>query len=296
MSNNKISGFTFIKNGLSLGYPIKESIESIEPICDEVIINVGFDDPECKNDDGTLKYLQQHFKGPKYKYVYNYWDPEINRQGVILSQQTNLALQECQYDYCQYIQGDEVVHERDLPTIQSKVQQMTERKEMEGLVFDYLHFYGNVDIIRQTRVAYRREVRLIRNGLGVQSWLDAQGFKHKDQTKLKCLLAQAKIYHYGWCRADMVMRKKVQEMDKLFHGDNAPKDEFRYQKVWGLKKYLGDHPEVMKQWIEDNRNDIDVLSLKPKFDIKNLRLMVSDFIEDLTGVRVGEYQNYRLTK
>jgi len=46
MPTNLISGFTFIKHGLNLGYPIKESIESIEPLCDEIIINVGYDDPE----------------------------------------------------------------------------------------------------------------------------------------------------------------------------------------------------------------------------------------------------------
>ena len=67
-----ISGFTFIKNGLSLGYPIKESIECIDPICDEIIINIGFDDPECQKDDGTREYLQKHFTGPKYKFIYNY--------------------------------------------------------------------------------------------------------------------------------------------------------------------------------------------------------------------------------
>ena len=38
MVQRRVSGFTFIKNGLSLGYPIKESIMSIEPLCDEIII------------------------------------------------------------------------------------------------------------------------------------------------------------------------------------------------------------------------------------------------------------------
>ena len=49
----KISGFTFIKNGLTLGYPILESVLSIESICFEVVINVGFNNPECTEDDGT---------------------------------------------------------------------------------------------------------------------------------------------------------------------------------------------------------------------------------------------------
>jgi hypothetical protein len=289
-----ISGFTFIKNGLSLGYPIKESIQSIEPLCDEIIINVGFDDPELKNDDGTLKYLQNNFSGPKFKYIYNYWDPEINKKGLILSQQTNLALEQCQGDFCQYIQGDEVIHEDDLENLKSNIEKMKNDKAIEGLVFDYLHFYANVNIVRKTRTTYRREIRLIRNGLGVQSWLDAQGFKHKDETKLNCILASARIFHYGWCRADMVMKKKVQEMDKLFHGDNASTADFQYKKVWGLHNYNGSHPKLMAEWIRQNRNDIDLNSLKPEFDLKNLRLMLSDKFEQFTNVRLGEYQNYKL--
>ena len=41
MSNKLISGFTFIKNGISLGYPFVESIQSIAPLCDEVVIMVS---------------------------------------------------------------------------------------------------------------------------------------------------------------------------------------------------------------------------------------------------------------
>ena len=37
----KVSAFTFIKNGQILGYPFLQSIQSILPIVDEFIINVG---------------------------------------------------------------------------------------------------------------------------------------------------------------------------------------------------------------------------------------------------------------
>ncbi len=108
-----ISGFTFIKNGLSLGYPILESVLSIAPICDEVIINVGFEDVDCIIDDGTYNYLTSNLKDPKYKFIKSWWDPEIKKSGLILSQQTNIALNACSGKYCQYIQGDECVHEDD---------------------------------------------------------------------------------------------------------------------------------------------------------------------------------------
>ena len=47
----KVSAFTFIKNGQILGYPFLQSIQSILPIVDEFIINVG------DSEDETLKMI-----------------------------------------------------------------------------------------------------------------------------------------------------------------------------------------------------------------------------------------------
>ena len=48
----KISGCTFVRNGFLLGYPVKESLQSLHSICDEVVIAVG------NSEDDTLKYVQ----------------------------------------------------------------------------------------------------------------------------------------------------------------------------------------------------------------------------------------------
>ena len=47
----KVSGFTFIKNGQVLGYPFMESIQSILPIVDEFVINIG------ESEDDTLDMI-----------------------------------------------------------------------------------------------------------------------------------------------------------------------------------------------------------------------------------------------
>ena len=48
----KISGFSFVRNGIKLGYPVIESIKSILPICDEFVVSVG------KSEDDTLEQIQ----------------------------------------------------------------------------------------------------------------------------------------------------------------------------------------------------------------------------------------------
>ena len=288
----RLSGFTFIKNGLTLGYPIKESIESIAPLCDEVIINVGFDGPGCNQDDGTWDYLTNYFTDPKYKFLKSYWDPELTSKGLILSEQTNIALAHCQGKYCQYIQGDEALHEKDYESIQNSLMLLDGNDHIDGLIFKYHHFYGSTDIVKKTRNIYRREVRLIRNGVGVKSYLDAQGFKDKNGEKLKCFEIDAHIYHYGWSRGEKLMSKKVKSFGKLYHGSDHQEDEFKFQRIWGLKLFQGTHPAVMKNWIESNKDDLNIMSLPMRLEWKNIGLAISDFIESLTGYRIGEYKNF----
>lgn len=291
----QLSGFTFIKNGLKLGYPILESVQSIAPLCDEVVINVGYDDPNLQKDDGTYDYLRSHLTGDKYVFLKSHWDPEMTSKGLILSQQTNIALERCRGKYCQYIQGDEALHEKDFAAIEAGIKQMENREELQGLVYKYLHFYGNVDAILYTRRIYRREVRLIRNHLGVRSHLDAQGFKNADGSKLNCSMIDATVYHYGWARKEQVMAQKVKAMDKLYHGkDFEKKDQFAYKKIWGIRPFKGTHPQVMQEWIKAHKNEIDIHALPMDWKFKNVSFVVSDLIESMTGYRIGEYKNYKL--
>ena len=62
----KVSGFTFIRNGIDYDYPIVEAIQSILPICDEVVVAVG------KSEDDTLSLIQsidsKRIRSPSYKF------------------------------------------------------------------------------------------------------------------------------------------------------------------------------------------------------------------------------------
>ena len=58
----KVSAFTFIKNGQLLGYPFLQSIQSILPIVDEFIINVG------QSEDNTLELIKA-ISSPKIRII-----------------------------------------------------------------------------------------------------------------------------------------------------------------------------------------------------------------------------------
>src|SRR4051812_9183951 len=102
----RISGFTVIRNGVLMGYPVVQSIRSILPLVDEFVIGVG------QSEDGT-KDLLASINDPKIRLFDSHWDTGKTKGGLMLSEKTNEALDRCSNDWCFYLQADEVVHEQD---------------------------------------------------------------------------------------------------------------------------------------------------------------------------------------
>ena len=184
----KISGFTFIRNGINLDYPFIESILSILPIVDEMIVVVG----DCE--DGTRESIVR-LPSPKIKIIDTVWDENMRKGGEILAQQTNIALDNISGDWGFYIQGDEVLHEKYYEVIVEKMKTNLHNEKVDGLLFNYLHFYGSYDFVGTSRKWYRNEIRIIRNNPKIRSYKDAQGFR-KAGKKLHVKNINASIYHY----------------------------------------------------------------------------------------------------
>lgn len=218
----KVSGFTLVRNGTKFDYPYLESLRSLLPLVDELVINVG------KGDDDTLDQIQkfavQEGQG-KVVFFESHWpldDPEKKKGGLILSEQTNLALDRCTGDWCIYLQADEVFHEADHEKIRFALKQADPRFEVEGLLLDYVHFYGSFDVIQTSRNAYRREVRVIRKNAGALSVGDAQSFRKQDGSKLNVIRSGLEFFimvgfvllkrcakkHFLWINSTMVRLKK----------------------------------------------------------------------------------------
>ena len=191
----KIAGFTFVRNAIKYDYPIIEAITSILPICDELVVAVG------NSEDGTLDLIQS-IDSPKIKIIETIWDDSLREGGRVLAVETDKALAAISpdADWCFYIQGDEVVHEKYLPVIKKAMEDNLHKTEVEGLLFKYLHFYGSYNYVADAHRWYRREIRVVRNTGNVLSYRDAQGFRTKDNQKLKVKLIDAFIYHYGWVK------------------------------------------------------------------------------------------------
>ena len=297
----KISGFSILRNGIQFDYPFLESWRSLLPLVDELVLVIG------ESTDQSLavaeKFSREEGEG-KVKIFQSIWplhDPIKKKSGLILSEQTNLALDYCQNDWCFYLQADEVIHEADYSAFKKAFRAAQENLSVEGVVFQYQHFYGSFNVIQETRSAYRREVRLVKKSTGARSVGDAQSFLKKEGEKLNALLSTARIFHYGWVRTPEAMREKTQFMDELYHGDAEvgaalPQtgDNYRYKRFWGLRPYLGSHPSVMESRIQEKGWNWDLKGSPFVFKTGDVKKVLLDGFEKITGHRPFEFKNYRI--
>lgn len=257
----KISGFTFVRNGVKLYYPVVESIKSILPICDEFVVAVGKGD----EDDATRDEIAA-IGDPKIKIIDTIWEEQYFKKGVINAMQTDIAQQECTGDWLFYVQADEVVHEKYLPVIKNQCRQLLDNEKVEGLLFRYKHFWGDYNHYHSGHGWYPYEIRVIRNLPDVHSWQSAQSFRHFETydnprqehgtSKLNVVKVDAEIYHYGWVRPPYLMQNKTKALNTVHWGrkraedyyEKAPK-EFDYGPLNRLEKFTGTHPKVMESMI-----------------------------------------------
>lgn len=288
----KVCGFTFVRNGVRFDYPVVESILSILPICDSFVVAVG------NSDDDTLQLIK-NIKSPKIKIIETVWDDSLREGGRVLAVETDKAFQTIseEYDWAFYLQADEVVHENALPAIKQAMVDHLGNEKVEGLLFNYFHFYGSYSYIGQAYSWCRREVRVIRNRKNIFSYRDAQGFRKRPNQKLKVKLIDAAIYHYSWVREPKALQAKLETFHRFWHDDHwiektmIKAEEFDYGDTEELALFKSTHPAVMKDRIaRQNWEYTHDLTKEPS----SVKYKFKKWVEDITGWRIGEYRNYRL--
>jgi hypothetical protein len=313
-----ISGFTFVKNASKLYIPAKEAILSVLPICDEFVIAIGDNDV----DDTTMDIINS-IGSDKIKIVHTKWDTETYVMNTEFARQTDIAKDNCTGDWLFYIQCDEAIHENDLPKVKSACETYMNRKEVEGLLFKYFHFWGDYQHYHDDHVWYKKEIRVIRNDPKIHSWKDAQSFrkfdsfdgsfndyqKKEDSTKLNVIELDAHIYHYGYVRPPAMMTTKNKKSSDSYRGAEATKefmkdtpDAYDYGPLNKLKEFNGQHPKVMTDWImeHDWTDELQYAGSRnanrPKHKHEKTKYKVVSWVENsLNGGKViGGFKNYNI--
>ncbi|MGB0269553.1 MAG: glycosyltransferase family 2 protein [Bacteroidia bacterium] len=290
----KVSGFAIARNVVKADYPIGEALKSIAPLCDEIVVAVG------NSDDQTRDYILG-LGLKQLKIIDTVWDDELREGGRVLADETNKALTatDPKSDWCFYIQADECIHEDDIERISTSMSEYVNNESVDALLFDYRHFYGSYDYIGDSRKWYRKEIRIIRQGRGIKSWKDAQGFRSKNNEKLRVASTGARIFHYGWVKHPKYQQIKQKQFHRLWHDDSmldkmvTNKEEFDYSTIDSLQKFQETHPQLMKERINAQNWKFDFDPSRKNFTLKTWFLY---YFEKITGIRIGEYKNYKLIK
>ena len=247
----KVSGFSICRNAVKFDYPIVEVIRSALPIVDEFVVNVGH------SDDGTLELIRG-IGSDKIRIVESAWDDSMQKDGLLFSRETNIALSRCTGDWALYLQADEVLHEADYDAMRRALRDHLLNPSVLGFTFRYLHFYG--DYRSCNPWFYHRAVRIVRNDGQVESCGDAVGFCLKadqgylqSEHKNRVRPSGATIYHYGWVKAPRVLLDKIRYQSARHHGDQPgvedarllAKDAYEFEDYDIMKNFSGTHPAVM---------------------------------------------------
>jgi hypothetical protein len=278
----KVSAFTFIKNGQILGYPFLESINSILPIVDEFVINIG------KSEDDTLDLIRS-INDKKIRIIESRWNQGMNKQGYVYGQQKMIAQFNCTGDWAFYIEGDEVYHENDLEKIQKSMKLYLDNPDVEALVCDFKHFYGNANSVLNSPGWYRSEARIIKNSIRSYSpdglfWVVLNSNKKGRYPKAK--KTGATCYHYGWIRSEEQMNLKSKKVQKYW-GKKSVKIDYSQIDQSIIEKFNGTHPAVVKDWLP-NSNGLFIAD--PNYELtskqKKHRLMI--FLEKLFNLDLSK--------
>src|SRR5436309_528664 len=235
-----LSGFTIVRNGITLDFPIVPAIRSVLEVCDEVVVNVG------RSDDGTRDVVAA-IADPRVRILDSEWD--FTKKNEMLSIETLKAMHACQGDWGIYIQADEVLHETGARLLKERVGEWDRDERVEGLLVDYRHFYAGFELVATSRRWYRREVRAIRLRRDIRPYQGAQGFRvGPGYRKIRARPTGAEMFHYGWARPARAIREKY-ELSKTIYPwsrERSAREQAKGYLDWIplLKPFTGTHPRV----------------------------------------------------
>jgi hypothetical protein len=204
------------------------------------------------SEDDTLERIKA-INSDKIRIIPTQWNEKMQDRGFVYAQQKMIAQYNCTGDWAFYLEGDEVLHEDDLPKIKASMEKHLDNPEVEALAFDYHHFFGSPDWVAVSPAWYRQECRIIRNT--IRSWApDGLYFVVMDKNKKgrypRAALVGAPIYHYGYVRNIEAMRQKNERVGKYWKHDHPLFKGYQIDPK-AIKPFEGTHPAIANSWLKN---------------------------------------------
>jgi glycosyltransferase involved in cell wall biosynthesis len=246
----RLSGFTVCKNALSLDYAIVECINSLLPVCDEVVVG------EMGSTDGTRLALQAWSERDSRIRIVDIRDWTRERGNMKwFVEALNETRQHLQYPMMLQLDADEVLGD-DRETL-ALVQRAKETGEI--FAFDRLNFARDAkSLIPEGECCGKYVVRIGPS----KYWIPSDEPHERGEVEfldLAHIEPMAKIFHLGFLRhpeafyakARVVLGAFFNEFDsRLAAAEREQTDPLSKFEWWNrLERYTGDYPAGVKKWM-----------------------------------------------
>jgi len=204
----KISGLTIVRNSISNGYFIKEIIEQLKTVCDEIVVLDGY------STDDTYELLKT-IDG------INLYQDNWNKSsfGDEFCKITNLGMSRCTGEYIFYLQADELIHEKDLPTIKNLILS----REYNSIQMNFLHLrYSLLHAIDTDKTpAYTNAIRVVKRIPTIVNGYDAYTFVGDIKP---CYDSNITVFHAGYVFIEKILNKMINHNENFYVTNENYKD------------------------------------------------------------------------
>ncbi len=281
-----LSVVTCCSEAISKEFYLKELIESVWKIADEIIIIDGdikrnkltsethsiIIQSICKcTGDTCAGSIPDDFGNIIYENKLRiYRNPWQKRMGCMMGRlQRSLAISHATKDYIMLLDADEIIHEKD----HDKIRECLKLGHI-AYAWHTLHFYKDYNTIKIPGTGsgyYDYRANLFKNNSYIfdmhDSYSGYQGTvcatmadEERDRRYLPlinhgdCKKTSIEVFHYGHVRSDKVYLQKTNEINASYHPHYKYKTELMLD-LTNIKKFEGTYPKVMKERIERFNNE-----------------------------------------
>lgn len=252
MNPKGLSGFTVCKNAITLDYCIRECIDSLLRVCDEVVV------ADMGSDDGTLTFLiDWAAREPKLRIVpiFDWTSQRGNSKWFVNA--LNQAREHLNYSHMLQLDADEVLGDDSDTT--ACIRHAVEH--CNAFAFDRLNFARDgSSLIPEGECCGRWVVRIGPSHL----WLPSDEPHSRGEIHLldmSFIQPKAKIFHLGFLRKNQAFFAKARIVLGAFFDNYDPRLEAAQlegrQPLSGfewwnrLVPYTGYYPRAVVQWMVD---------------------------------------------
>lgn len=250
----KLGGFVCVRNVLNLDYCWREAVQSLLPICDEVVI--------CDSDseDGTSEIIRDWAHKEAKLTICNFpWtDPKGDNTWYPTWLNTAREHLKMKDGWCIYLDADEILHETSYPMVRWAAE------KQKALVCERFNFWRDPQHLIPKGVCLGWEVIRV----GPQRLFFPSDYPDPRAAEIMRIaqrIGKVEIMHYGFLRRREAFFRKARAVQRIWGGDSYdPRLEAAeiYDGEWActpgitgwenkLDPFHGTHPSVIRPWLTE---------------------------------------------